>query len=548
MRLNSMLRSVPPVWVLVLLSVVLWGGEFVRRGLWEPDEARYAYVAREMHAGNHWFVPHINDKPYPDKPPLMFWLINASSLLTGGHVNGVSARLPSLLGSILTLWVVTRLLARWHSTEAAWRAMLILLTTFLFWQEGSWGQIDALLCGLVMMSVYFFFASLEGQQRRKECLAYAFAGLAILAKGPVGLIVPMGIFAVGSAVSGNARMLKRSHWLWGPLVAISIPAIWLIVAWLQDAPAEYFAAMFGEKSFGRAIQAKGHARPFYYFLWHFPLDLLPWTIFTPAAFVAFADKVLRRRLVGWIVFVVVLFSLFVCKRNLYILAAYPAAAMLIGAAWDDISQLTPRWRITTACVATGLAWILALAVGVAVFVPQIPFNNLVLIPSAMVLFFGSLFLTRLTQREPLGTRWFLAFCATFFLLQTSLGTVVFPAINKLKGPVDAARVAKTMLKADEPVYLYGQQLAIFPLYAERQGRELWSLEELKRVISRQPNPVVVFRERQWASVESEIGESLRVLHTFSMGHKNLVLAASRQEVSPSPDLSAAPTAPIHTQE
>ncbi len=547
MRLNNMMRSIPPVWTLVLLSIVLWGGEFVRRGLWEPDEARYAYVAREMRAGDHWFVPHINGKPYPDKPPLMFWLINASSLLTGGHINGISARLPSLLGSILTLWVMTRLLLRWHSTEAAWRAMLILLTTFLFWQEGSWGQIDTLLCGLVMMSAYFFFTSLEGQQRRRERLAYIFAGLAVLAKGPVGLIVPMGIFAVGAAVSGNARVLKRSHWLWGPLVAVSIPAMWLFVAWQQDAPAEYFAAMFGEKSFGRAIQAKGHARPFYYFLLHFPSELLPWTIFTPAAFVALSDEVLKRRLVGWIVFVVVLFSLFVCKRNLYILAAYPAVAMLIGAAWDDISRLTHRWRITTAYVASGLVWILASAVGVAVFVPQIPFNNLVLIPSALVLLFGGLFLTRLTRHEPLSSRWLIVFCATFFLLQTCLGTVVFPAINKLKGPVDAARVAKTMLKTDEPVYLYGQQLAIFPLYAERPGRELWSPEELKRVISQKPNALIVFRERQWRDVQPELGESLGVVKAFSMGHKNLVLAASRQELTPCPDLSAEPTALLHSQ-
>jgi len=76
MSLSRLLRGAPPVWLLILLALALWGGEFVRRGLWEPDEARYAYVAREMHGGGHWFVPHINGKPYPDKPPLMFWLIN----------------------------------------------------------------------------------------------------------------------------------------------------------------------------------------------------------------------------------------------------------------------------------------------------------------------------------------------------------------------------------------------------------------------------------------------------------------------------------------
>lgn len=525
MRLSNMMRSVPPVWALILLSIVLWGGEFVRRGLWEPDEARYAYVAREMRAGDHWCVPHINGKPYPDKPPLMFWLINAASLLTGGQINGVSARMPSLLGSILTLWVVTRLLARWHSTEAAWRALLILLTTFLFWKLGSWGQIDALLCGLVMMIAYFFFTSLERQQRRRECLAYIFAGLAILAKGPVGLVVPMGIFAIGAAVSGESRKLKRSHWLWGPLLAVSIAAVWLFLAWQQEAPAGYFASMFGEKSFGRAIQAKGHARPFYYFLWHFPLELLPWTIFAPAALVSFSDRFLKQRFVGWIVFVVALFSLFVCKRNVYILAAYPAAAMLIGAAWDDISRLSHRWRVITANVGAVLIWLLAFVVTVALFVPQIPFNRVVIIPSACVLLLGGLLMTSLTRREPLSLRWFFAFCGVFFLLQTTVGALVLPSANGLKGPVEAARVAKARLEPDEPIYLYGQQLAIFPLYAERPGRELHSIEELKRVASKQRNAVIVFRERQWRDVEAEIGHSVSVLQEFCMGHKRLVLVS-----------------------
>ena len=67
-------RAGPPAWLLIALAIVLWGGGYLRRGLWEPDEARYAYVAREMREGGHWFIPHLHDELYPDKPPLMFWL------------------------------------------------------------------------------------------------------------------------------------------------------------------------------------------------------------------------------------------------------------------------------------------------------------------------------------------------------------------------------------------------------------------------------------------------------------------------------------------
>jgi 4-amino-4-deoxy-L-arabinose transferase-like glycosyltransferase len=507
--------------MLVLLALALWGGEFARRGLWEPDEARYAYVAREMRQGGHWFVPHINGEPYPDKPPLMFWLINVSSLLTGGQINGVSARLPSLLGSILSLWAMTRLLVRWHSTEAAWRAMLILPTSFLFWQEGGWGRIDALLCGLVMLSVYFFFTSLDGNRTRREVLAYIFAGLAVLAKGPVGLALPMGIFLVSALAGDYGRKLQRSHWLWGPLIALSIPATWLLVAWLQNAPPEYFTAMFGEKSFGRVVQSKGHDRPFYYFLLHVPMELLPWTVFLPVAVASMSQRGLRRMLLAWALFVIVLFSLFVCKRNVYILAAYPAAAMLIAAAWEDFPHLPRRWITAAGVTAVGLVCMLAAAATLTLFVPQIPFNRFLLIPTALVLLTGSTLLVHVFRRERLSHRWFVAFGGILLLLQISVSAVVLPGLNKLKGPVDAAEAVQEILPPDQPVYLYQQQLAIFPLYADRRGRELQSVEELRRLVSGQHRVVVVFNERQWAELASQFAGGT-VAHEFAMGHKRLL--------------------------
>jgi len=56
----------------ILLAAVLWGSEYFSRTLWEPDEARYVYVAREMRADSHWLVPHRSGEYYAHKPPLMF--------------------------------------------------------------------------------------------------------------------------------------------------------------------------------------------------------------------------------------------------------------------------------------------------------------------------------------------------------------------------------------------------------------------------------------------------------------------------------------------
>src|SRR5581483_10917181 len=60
-------------------------------GLWEPDEARYAEIAREMLAGGGWVVPHLNYVPYVEKPPLLYWTGALWMALLG--VNEFAARL-----------------------------------------------------------------------------------------------------------------------------------------------------------------------------------------------------------------------------------------------------------------------------------------------------------------------------------------------------------------------------------------------------------------------------------------------------------------------
>jgi len=62
--------------------------------LWNPDEPRYAQVAREMIETGSYALPHINGVIYPDKPPLFFWMIAGASF-PFGDVNAFSARFPS---------------------------------------------------------------------------------------------------------------------------------------------------------------------------------------------------------------------------------------------------------------------------------------------------------------------------------------------------------------------------------------------------------------------------------------------------------------------
>src|SRR4030042_3244809 len=89
--------------VLLFLNLGRWD-------LWNPDEPRYAQVAREMVEGGDWVLMHFNGKMYGDKPPFFFWLSGLSSYLRQ-EFTSFSVRFPSAFFGTLTV-VLTYLLGK----------------------------------------------------------------------------------------------------------------------------------------------------------------------------------------------------------------------------------------------------------------------------------------------------------------------------------------------------------------------------------------------------------------------------------------------------
>src|SRR5262249_45484523 len=69
--------------------------------LLEPDEGRYAEIARKMLVSGDWVVPTLNRRPFFDKPPLFYWLVAGSFSLFG--TSAWAARLVSALAAFLTV-------------------------------------------------------------------------------------------------------------------------------------------------------------------------------------------------------------------------------------------------------------------------------------------------------------------------------------------------------------------------------------------------------------------------------------------------------------
>ncbi len=523
-----------PGWILPLLALLVWGGEYVRRDLWAPDEARYALVAREAREGGHALVLHRHGEPYAHKPPLFFWLLNAA--VASGAPERIAARVPSFLGALMALWAITRLAARWHGPEASWWVALLLPSSFLFWNKGGFGQIDMLLCGLELMGLYFLFTARSARPAGSVpggiagtgpfIAAYACFGLALLAKGPVGLVTPLAVYAASSWAAGERARLRARHWLWGPPLALLFPGAWLLAAWWSGAPSEYLGELLFKQNVGRAAGAFDHLQPWHYFLLYFPLDFLPWTVLLPVAWRALGrDAETRRgraRLLAWIVCVIALFSLSRSKRNLYILPAHPAAALLVAASIPAWAAVPAPW-LSAARVAMGLlSGVLAAGLLAVPFIPEVgpPFWTTAL-PAAALLA-GAWWTIR--ARPSFPPRALAGLALAMLAAFASIGALVAPAFNDAKTPDEIVPVADDILEAGEHIVFYRMQGEIISLYARRPGRMADNGVELRELLDAQPRNLVVADPARLPEIEAAIGPD-HASGRFSYGGKERVWIA-----------------------
>ncbi len=152
------------------------------KALWDPDEARYAEMAREVVVLNDWLTPHLNFLLYFEKPMMYVWMVAASFKVFG--VTEWAARLVSLLctlgGAALTGYMAYKLWGR----RAGLISAIILLTSLEYLLMANIVDLNMALTLFITAAMVFFW---QGQQEKKALWFYLFwisMALATLTKGP----------------------------------------------------------------------------------------------------------------------------------------------------------------------------------------------------------------------------------------------------------------------------------------------------------------------------------------------------------------------------
>ncbi|MEA2564220.1 MAG: hypothetical protein QOH06_5724 [Acidobacteriota bacterium] len=352
--------------LLALLGALLFLPGLGSRDLWNPDEARYAEVAREMRQEGSWAIPRLNGEVYTQKPPLLFWLIIASSFLTGG-VGEVSARIPSALAAIGTVILVFRLGERLFNRRAGWIAAGAFATCFKILWQGRFGQIDMLLTFLVALGVWFWVRGYTENRPGLYPLFFVATGLATLAKGPAGFLPPLLAIVAFLMIRKDWTELRRMRIGIGFLVWAAVVLAWLIPAGISGGR-EYLDQIVFRQNVTRYADPWHHFQPWYYYLTVIPAEFFPWSFLLPTAFMVRGERKHWLFALCWMAVTVVFFSLSPAKRDVYILTMYPAMALLVGAALDRLASEWPRgrrWAVWPFGILSVLALLIIVALPIA---------------------------------------------------------------------------------------------------------------------------------------------------------------------------------------
>ncbi|MFN3190724.1 MAG: ArnT family glycosyltransferase [Aureliella sp.] len=468
--------SISRLLILLVLSCIVFLTQLGAARLWDRDEPRNSRASHEMLARGDWVVPTFNGELRDHKPILLYWGQMVCYQLLGE--SEFAARLPSALSALLTVLVVALLATRLSGGPATlnlfrinrtgfWAASA-LATSLLFVMAGRAATPDA--CLIVFSTLGITALALASTQPDKPfavgrvgnarwlpaLFGYTMFGLAALAKGPVGIILPLAVvhcwwmlcrasecssliepeasrgknwstklfawanfYVLWAWQAFNPMQCLRAVWalrvLPGLAVALIAAAPWYIAVGVATDGA-FLRGFFIDHNVGRAMGAmEGHNGS----LLFYPLALLvgtfPWSLWALVVLIwcrrAYEQDSPSRQLIllagSWVAVYVGAFSLASTKLPSYITPCYAGVALAIGGFLTQFelqwSMPSIRWRTAANSLAIFVGVGLTIAFVVLSRIEQMP--NLVFAAAAGVVLAVCGVICLGLERFSSGLRW-----------------------------------------------------------------------------------------------------------------------------------------------
>ncbi|MBN4005218.1 glycosyltransferase family 39 protein [Nostoc sp. LPT] len=330
-RKSRLVESLP------YLSLFLWMLPLLlftsgHNSLMAHDEALYASRARLMFDSGNWITSW---ERAHHKTPGSYWLIASFYKLFG--ISDISARLPSMIASIFSLWLVYEIGKIMLGKKLAWLATAILSVEFLWLQYSRLSTPDVPIIFLVLLAI---FCLIKTELHPKHHYFWSFLaglslGLGFLVRSfmiflPIIALLPYLIWE-----HHRHRHLTNPILYLGFFVGLIPTGIWLWLSWLH----------YGNQSFEELLkfvvqlgsEDREHNGPLFY-VWNIPLKAFPWAFFGLLGLFLTVRRPIplyQLILVGFPLVLFVELSVFSTRLPHYSLCLYPFIALLasVGLSW-----------------------------------------------------------------------------------------------------------------------------------------------------------------------------------------------------------------------
>lgn len=360
---------------LLLISWIAFLWNLGNTGLIDETEPLFAEASRQIAVTGDWITPYFNGVTRFDKPILIYWCQAIAYKLLG--VNSWAVRLPSALAAIALTVLgfytlryfgipnpgkfqdesVTTLIKDPHITRQLWlsawigAAMIALNPETMAW--GRTGVSDMLLSGCTGSALLAFFLgyaqdSKPEVQERWYLAFYILAALAVLTKGPVGIVVPVLIISTFLLYLGKFReVIQEMRPVRGFLLFTAITLPWYVLVFLANGE-NFINSFFGYHNIERFTGVvNGHGAPWYFYFLVVLVGFAPWSIYLPVAIARLRfwqrkswqqqPRATHLGLFAWFWFagIFAFFTIAITKLPSYVLPLMPAAAIIVALFWSD---------------------------------------------------------------------------------------------------------------------------------------------------------------------------------------------------------------------
>jgi len=503
---------------LLAAFIALWFGGLDHRKLVEPDEGRYAEVAREMLASGDFVTPRLNGFKHFTKPPMQYWMTALAFRLFG--VNEWTARLWTAFTGALGLLVVLFTMRRLFGAQAGLAAVAVLAGSLYYVFFSQVGTIDMGLTLFLTSAMCALMLGLEApagsaSERNWMRVAWLTMGLAILSKGLIGVVLPLLVAAAYAIAERQWSMWRRLHPVEGTLLMLAVAAPWFVAVSLRNP--EFPAFFFVEEHFARyTTGVHRRTQPVWFFLPLVMVGMLPWTwtalegvrsawsrapragAFQPGRFVAI-----------WAAGILLFFTFSNAKMPAYVLPAVPAIGMLAGIRLAALDARGVLVRVLPLLAGMGAAIILAgvlaprSAEAQAYRILYERYAAWLFCAGAAALAASALILALRPSRTRL-----VASASLASLLVLQLCILGFESMSPLRSSHGIAREIESRMRPDTQVFMVGASYLTLPFYLGQTVLLAQETGQMKFGVRLEPERALLDADRfraAWAAAPHAIG-------------------------------------------